>query len=127
MVASMSTTGVALLLSAATTALGFIVLLASPMPLIRDFGLITAVTVGFSLLLSLVLLPVLMDVADAASSRQDGPERLAQGRQRSRSCPALGRGPPGQDQAMRCRDEGHAAFVLRGVALPLAQGPKLAQ
>ena len=41
------------------------------MPLIRDFGLITAVTVGFSLLLSLVLLPVLMDVADAASSRQD--------------------------------------------------------
>ena len=47
------------------------VLLASPMPLIRDFGLITAVTVGFSLLLSLVLLPVLMDVADAASSRQD--------------------------------------------------------
>ena len=71
MVASMSTTGVALLLSAATTALGFMVLLASPMPLIRDFGLITAVTVGFSLLLSLVLLPVLMDVADAASSRQD--------------------------------------------------------
>lgn len=71
MVASMSTTGVALLLSAATTALGFIVLLASPMPLIRDFGMITAVTVGFSLLLSLVLLPVLMDVADAASSRQD--------------------------------------------------------
>ncbi len=60
-----------MLLSAATTALGFMVLLASPMPLIRDFGLITAVTVGFSLLLSLVLLPVLMDVADAASSRQD--------------------------------------------------------
>ena len=71
MVASMSTTGVALLLSAATTALGFMVLLASPMPLIRDFGLVTAVTVGFSLLLSLVLLPVLMDLADAASTRQD--------------------------------------------------------
>ena len=71
MVASMSTTGVALLLSAATTALGFMVLLASPMPLIRDFGLVTAVTVGFSLLLSLVLLPVLMDLADAASARQD--------------------------------------------------------
>ncbi len=71
MVASMSTTGVALLLSAATTALGFMVLLASPMPLIRDFGMITAVTVGFSLLLSLVLLPVLMDLADAATARQD--------------------------------------------------------
>ena len=68
---AVSTTGVALLLSAATTALGFLVLLASPMPLIRDFGSITAVTVGFSLLLSLVLLPVLMDVADAATSRQD--------------------------------------------------------
>jgi predicted RND superfamily exporter protein len=66
---TMSTTGVALVMSAATTSLGFLVLLASPMPLIRDFGLITAVTVGFSLLLSLVLLPVLADLADEATGR----------------------------------------------------------
>lgn len=69
MVSAMSTTGVALVLSASTTALGFLVLLASPMPLIRDFGLITAVTVGFSLLLSLVLLPVLSDLAEVARGR----------------------------------------------------------
>lgn len=70
MVSAMSTTGVALVMSAATTSLGFLVLLTSPMPLIRDFGLITAVTVGFSLLLSLVLLPVLADLADEARGRQ---------------------------------------------------------
>ena len=42
---------------------GFIVLLLSPMPVIQDFGLITAVTVFFSLVLALVLLPVLLELA----------------------------------------------------------------
>ena len=60
---SLETTGVALMLSAATTAAGFIVLLLSPMPVIQDFGLITAVTVFFSLVLALVLLPVLLELA----------------------------------------------------------------
>ena len=35
----------------------------SPMPVIQDFGLITAVTVFFSLLLALVLLPVLIELS----------------------------------------------------------------
>tara|TARA_B100000674_G_scaffold499322_1_gene543999 strand:- start:1668 stop:4271 length:2604 start_codon:yes stop_codon:yes gene_type:complete len=61
--ASLSTTGVALLMSALTTSLGFMVLLFSPMPIIQDFGLITAITVVFSLVLSLVLLPVLMELS----------------------------------------------------------------
>lgn len=61
--ASLSTTGVALLMSALTTSMGFMVLLFSPMPIIQDFGLITAITVIFSLLLSLVLLPVLMELS----------------------------------------------------------------
>tara|TARA_B100001996_G_scaffold366538_1_gene337348 strand:- start:623 stop:3187 length:2565 start_codon:yes stop_codon:yes gene_type:complete len=60
---SLESTGVALMLSAATTAAGFIVLLLSPMPVIQDFGLITAVTVFFSLVLALVLLPVLLELA----------------------------------------------------------------
>ena len=60
---SLETTGVALMLSALTTAAGFIVLLLSPMPVIQDFGLITAVTVFFSLVLALVLLPVLLELA----------------------------------------------------------------
>ncbi len=60
--AALSTTGVALVISALTTAFGFMVLLFSPMPVIQDFGLITAVTVFFSLLLALLLLPVLVEL-----------------------------------------------------------------
>ena len=63
---SLETTGVALMLSAATTAAGFLVLMLSPMPVIQDFGLITAVTVFFSLVLALVLLPVLLELAARA-------------------------------------------------------------
>lgn len=61
--AALSTTGVALVMSALTTAFGFMVLLFSPMPVIQDFGLITAVTVFFSLLLALLLLPVLVELS----------------------------------------------------------------
>ena len=61
--AALSTTGVALIMSALTTGFGFMVLLFSPMPVIQDFGLITAVTVFFSLLLSLILLPVLVELS----------------------------------------------------------------
>ena len=62
--AALSTTGVALILSALTTAFGFLVLLFSPMPVIQDFGLITAVTVFFSLILALILLPVLVELVE---------------------------------------------------------------
>ncbi len=62
--AALSTTGVALILSALTTAFGFLVLLYSPMPVIQDFGLITAVTVLFSLILALILLPVLVEMVE---------------------------------------------------------------
>ncbi len=72
--ASLSTTGVALLMSALTTSLGFMVLLFSPMPIIQDFGLITAITVIFSLMLSLVLLPVLMELS-ARGKEEDVIER----------------------------------------------------
>lgn len=61
--AALDTTGVALIMSAVTTMAGFAVLLFSPMPIIQDFGLITAVTVLFSLLLALMLLPVLVELA----------------------------------------------------------------
>ena len=61
--AALSTTGVALIMSALTTAFGFLVLMFSPMPVIQDFGLITAVTVFFSLMLALLLLPVLIELS----------------------------------------------------------------
>lgn len=61
--AALDTTGMALMLSALTTMAGFAVLLFSPMPIIQDFGLITAITVMYSLILSLMLLPVLVELA----------------------------------------------------------------
>ena len=60
---ALDTTGVALMLSATTTMAGFAVLLFSPMPIIQDFGLITAITVLFSLVLALMVLPVLVELA----------------------------------------------------------------
>ena len=68
--ASISTTGVALIMSALTTSLGFLVLLFSPMPVIQDFGLITAITVFFSLLLALILLPVVMELSARSKEEQ---------------------------------------------------------
>tara|TARA_B100001559_G_scaffold305669_1_gene296179 strand:- start:834 stop:1151 length:318 start_codon:yes stop_codon:yes gene_type:complete len=57
---TISTTGVALVLSAGTTGLGFLVLLFSPMPVVQQFGLVTALTVSYSLVLSILVLPVLL-------------------------------------------------------------------
>ena len=67
---TLSTTGVALMLSAGTTAIGFLVLLLSPMPVIRDFGLVTTMTVVYSLILCVVLLPVLLSLATERENSQ---------------------------------------------------------
>jgi predicted RND superfamily exporter protein len=55
-----ATTGVALLLSAGTSICGFLVLGLSPMPVVQDFGVVTALTVFFSLVLALGLTPLLL-------------------------------------------------------------------
>jgi predicted RND superfamily exporter protein len=70
-----TTTGVALVLSALTTICGFLVLRLSPMPVIQDFGIVTALTVFFSLILALGLMPILL-AADTAmeANGDDGAE-----------------------------------------------------
>jgi predicted RND superfamily exporter protein len=65
---TISTTGVALILSAGTTALGFLVLLLSPMPVVQQFGLVTALTVTYSLVLSIIVLPILLLMAESNST-----------------------------------------------------------
>ncbi len=55
-----ASTGVALVLSAGTTVCGFSVLLMSQMPVVQEFGMVTAITVFFSLILALILLPVFL-------------------------------------------------------------------
>ena len=55
-----STTGTALLLSASTTVCGFMVLLLSPIPVIQDFGVVSSISVLFSLVMALLVLPGLL-------------------------------------------------------------------
>ena len=59
---ALETTGAALLGSAATTAVGFGVLGLSPAPMVAQFGFVTAITIGHSLLVSVLLVPPAMAV-----------------------------------------------------------------
>jgi predicted RND superfamily exporter protein len=68
---TVSTTGVALVLSAGTTALGFLVLMLSPMPVVQQFGLVTALTVIYSLILSVAILPILIIMAENQSNSSE--------------------------------------------------------
>jgi uncharacterized protein len=60
MQATMHTTGGALIGSALTTALGFAVLVFSPIPPMGQFGLLTAITVTYSLIAAIVVLPPML-------------------------------------------------------------------
>ena len=53
-------TGSALLMSSGTTICGFMVLMLSPVPVIRDFGIVSSISVAFSLILALLVLPGLL-------------------------------------------------------------------
>jgi hydrophobe/amphiphile efflux-3 (HAE3) family protein len=60
-----SRTGRAFLVSAGTAIAGIAVIATSPMPLLRDFGIIVALNVGVALLCALVILPPVLVWADA--------------------------------------------------------------
>ena len=57
---TMRTTGGALIGSALTTALGFVVLIAGPIPPMGQFGVLTAITVSYSLIAAIVVLPPML-------------------------------------------------------------------
>ncbi len=61
-VRTLATTGSALLGSALTTALGFGVLVFSPLEGIAQFGVTSAITIGYSLLVSILVVPPAMTV-----------------------------------------------------------------
>ena len=63
-------TGSALLMSAGTTICGFMVLLLSPVPVIRDFGVVSSISVAFSLILALLVLPGLL-AAEVRTGRNE--------------------------------------------------------
>lgn len=73
--AAAESTGIALLASAGSTAVGFAILAFAPMPLFATFGLLTALMVTFALLASLIVLPTLLGLVtpdDADSLQADG-------------------------------------------------------
>ena len=53
-------TGSAILISGLTTVSGFVVLFLSPMPLVRNFGIITAATIVYSVIIAIFVLPSLI-------------------------------------------------------------------
>ena len=59
---TLATTGSALLGSALTTALGIGVLVASPLAASQQFGITAAITIGYSLIVSILLVPPAMTV-----------------------------------------------------------------
>ena len=57
-------TGSALLISGLTTICGFAVLFMSPMPLVRNFGIITAATILYSMFIAIFVLPSLIWISN---------------------------------------------------------------
>ena len=57
-------TGSALLISGLTTVSGFAVLFLSPMPLVRNFGIITAATIIYSMFIAIFVLPSLIWISN---------------------------------------------------------------
>ena len=57
-------TGSALLISGLTTICGFAVLFLSPMPLVRNFGIITAATILYSMFIAIFVLPSLIWISN---------------------------------------------------------------
>lgn len=67
---TLAQTGGALVGSAATTMAGFGVLALSSIGPMRQFGIVTAMTIGFALLASLVVLPAMLAIWDRTTTRR---------------------------------------------------------
>jgi uncharacterized protein len=64
--------GSAIVASGATTVFGFMALLASPFPMISDFGMVTVIDVVLALLATFVVFPPLIIVLDTWRDRRKG-------------------------------------------------------
>ena len=64
--------GSAIVASGATTVFGFMALLASPFPMIADFGMVTVIDVVLALLATFVVFPPLIIILDTWRDRRKG-------------------------------------------------------
>ncbi len=66
---AIGTVGVALILATITTAVGFLTNLISPIPGLKDFGILTAIGIGAAFVLMLTLLPAIRLLLDRRAER----------------------------------------------------------
>ena len=71
-------TGGALAISAATSMTGFLVMALAPMPMFATFGVLTAVMIAFSLLVSLLVLPSLLMLITPSRKGEEREELIAE-------------------------------------------------
>jgi predicted RND superfamily exporter protein len=64
--------GSAIVASGATTVFGFMALLASPFPMISDFGMVTVIDIVLALLATFVVFPPLMILLDTWRDKRKG-------------------------------------------------------
>jgi hydrophobe/amphiphile efflux-3 (HAE3) family protein len=79
-----STTGTALIASGATTVFGFSALIASPFPMMSNFGLITVIDVLLAMIVTFVIFPPLIVLMDAHRGKKLGIFEKLQGLRKKR-------------------------------------------
>ncbi|MDH3425701.1 MAG: MMPL family transporter, partial [Acidimicrobiia bacterium] len=89
MEASMHTVGVALVLATVTTSVGFLTNLVSPIPALKDFGLLAAIGIGASFLLMMTFVASARILLDRRAEAGNRLPRQAFGETSERSLPKL--------------------------------------
>ncbi len=67
---AIGTVGVALTLATVTTAIGFLTNIFSPIPALKDFGILAAVGIGSSFVLMLTFVPAIREILDRRAERK---------------------------------------------------------
>jgi len=86
---AIKTVGVALVLATVTTAVGFLTNVFNEIPALREFGLLAAIGIGASFLLTLTFVPAVREVLDRRAERKDGLDHEAMAGSASRVLPRL--------------------------------------
>ena len=86
---AIKTVGVALALATMTTAVGFLTNVFNEIPALREFGLLAAIGIGASFLLTLTFVPAVREVLDRRAERKDSLDHEAMAGSASRVLPRL--------------------------------------
>ncbi|REK21970.1 MAG: RND family transporter [Actinobacteria bacterium] len=87
--AAIGTVGVALALATVTTMIGFLTNVVSPIPALKDFGILAAVGIGASFILMLTFVPAVREILDRRAESRGELPREAMGATSERLLPQL--------------------------------------